>query len=340
VVFYLNVKVGIVGFGKMGMLQGALANGIDGVSLDAISEKSKFVRTAFKTVKKRVRVFNDYKKMIDECPLDGVIVTTPTFNHFEVAEYAMEKNLPIFVEKPVTKNYDEAKELADIAYRKRIVSNVGFHYRFMPSVQKGKELLAGNAIGKIDYVEASFCSSDILAESSGWRFNPEMSGGGVLIDFGIHMLDILQWLFGEVGVVNASSKKIHSKLVEDEFNAEIRFKNGLHCKFFTSWSNPLCRKPFPSIRITGAEGMICITDQTVELNIGNEKTVFSEPDMYKGAYMDIGGIAFSLQMEMFINAIRSKIDCESNIENACYVAKIVDTMYRSATQKAELSIGE
>ena len=332
----MSINVGVVGFGKMGMLHGALANSMDGMTLVAVTEKSRLVRMASKRIMKNVKQYSDYRKMIDKNNLDAIIVTTPTFNHLEVALHGAQKGISLFIEKPLSRKAQEAEMLQQIVNSQKVISMVGFNYRFLPSVLKGKELLP--SIGDIKIVKAYFKSGDILSEHEGWRFNPEISGGGVLIDFGIHLVDILSWFFGDVKSVNASQEMIHSESVEDEVTSKIIFKNGILADFETSWSCPQFRKPSLKIQIDAGDRALVITEQTVEIIEGEKATIITEPDLYKGSYVDIGGIAYSLQMEAFYNSIISQEDSASNIANACCVHKIVDAMYQSAACKQEVQL--
>jgi len=335
---FLNKRVGVVGFGKMGMLQGALANSIEGMTLSAICEKSLLLAFGIKTIKKDVKVFSDYKKMIDKSSLDAVIITTPTFNHFDAASYAIQNGISVFIEKPVTRTYDEAHRLYDMAKNLDISAYVGFSYRHMPSIKKGKEILDNEELGHIKSVRASIYSSDILAESNGWRFHPQMSGGGVLIDFGIHMIDMLYWYFGQIESLHARKRKIFSRLVEDEVSAEIVFSNGLSCEMETSWSREEYRKPYPLLVIEGDEATLKVTDHIVELTKNGSTTILTEPDLYQGSFVDIGGIAYSTQMQDFCNSILFQTKDKNGLKEALYVQRIIDSMYTSSQENITILI--
>lgn len=332
----MDLKVGIVGFGKMGMLHGALSNSINGMNLIAITEKSRLVGMGSKAILKNVKVYNDYKKMIDKNFLDILIITTPTFNHLEVAEYGVKSKISLFIEKPLARNIKEAEYLMNITRNNKIISMVGFNYRYLPSVIKGKELLSSGILGSIKKVKACLMSGDVLSIHKGWRFNPEISGGGVLIDLGIHLIDILYWFFGNVKSVIANSKKVYSKNVEDEFFSNIIFYNGINVDFETSWSREQYRKPSLKLQIEGDEGYLIITEQTVEIFNDKLVTIMTEPDLYMGTYIDIGGISYSLQMKTFYESIITKNECETNITSAYYIHKIIHNMYQSAKNNQEI----
>ena len=154
------------------------------------------------------------------------------------------------------------------------------------------------------------------------------------MDFGIHMLDQICWYFGEVDYVEAVSERIYSKEVEDELKADIHYKNGKVVQLDTSWSKENYRKSYSKLEITGEAGKLTVTDQTLtryDVN-GNIMEDYSYPQLYPGAFMDIGGLNYSYQMEKFLNLVQGK-DHESNISDAVYDQFIIEKLYESAKKK-------
>ena len=98
-----------------------------------------------------VKVFKDFKKMIDSCDLDCVVVSTPTKSHAEIVRYALECNIHVFCEKPFCLNIQEGKELVKLAGERNLINQVGYHCRFAGVFQKNKELLSEGAIGEVYY---------------------------------------------------------------------------------------------------------------------------------------------------------------------------------------------
>jgi len=332
VLFMEKIRTGVVGFGKMGLLHGALANIRDDMELCAICEKTMFIRNAFKSVMKNVRFYSNYQKMLQKEELDAVIITTPTFCHAEEVEYAAQHGIAIFCEKPLAVNGDSAEKLARLVNEKGLPSLVGFANRFLPTIAKGKELVEQNAVGGIKSIRAEMYIGDVFKDNSGWRYKPEMSGGGALIDFGIHMIDLLIWYFGKIASVEARMSSIYSKYVEDEMSAVIDFENGLKADFTTSWSKTNYRKSSPIITVKGESGELIVTDQTIDIKCGDITQQITYPDLYKGDYVDIAGINFTLEMKAFLDEIRG-IKSGIDIEQGAYVQRVVDAMYRSAKSK-------
>lgn len=330
------MKIGIIGFGKMGMLHGALLSQINDVKIAAIVDTSKLVLRAFKSVLPNIQYFTSHEKMLDAVPLDAVVIATPSFSHVPLAKNVIERNLHLFIEKPLSNNLENARELDKLVRGKNIVDLIGYCLRYVSSFVKGREIISSGKIGKILSASAEMYIADVLSEKKGWRFDKNIAGGGVLMDFGIHMVDLLFWYFGEVCTLKASSKKIYSRYVEDEVQVDILFKSGVQTSYSTSWSRSEYRKSYSKISINGEKGSLEITDQTVTINSMdsngsvNHSETLTYPDLYAGYYMDIGGQQFSLQMETFINLIREKRRPECNIESGLYIQKIVDAIYLSS----------
>ena len=244
----------------------------------------------------------------------------------------------MFIEKPLASSYEDAKKLYDLAMKKNIKIQVGFCSRFAPSIVKGKECLEAGVIGETLEAKAAIYIADVLEQHSGWRYSKAVSGGGVLMDFGIHMLDQLCWYFGEIDTVQAKAKRIYSKEVEDEVQALISFEQGTKVEFETSWSKEAYRKTYIRLEIKGTKGNMIVTDQTLDIfgSEGKQIENLVYPDLYGGAYMDVGGILYSRQMEAFLNAVAGKQP--TNLESAVYVQKVIEKIYLSAEQEKIVSV--
>lgn len=230
-----------------------------------------------------------------------------------------------------------AKELADVVMAKKVPSIVGFSNRFFPTISKGKELVEKEVVGDIRSICAEMYIGDVFKDNSGWRYDPEMSGGGALIDFGIHMIDLLNWYFGRIIAVKTTTTSIYSKRVEDEASATIWFENGLKANFMTSWSKENYRKSSPIITVEGTNGRLIVTEQTIDIEHGECKERITYPDLYQGNYIDVAGINYTLEMNTFVNEING-IKSGMDIEQGAYIQRVVDAMYQSAKLKERVVV--
>src|SRR5262245_1027790 len=130
----MTIRVGIIGAGKMGISHFAIVNACKGASVVAVCDTSSYVLAVLRKYT-GVETYDDYEKMIDQAGLDAILVATPTSTHFPCAKRALERNLHVFVEKPLTLSPDESRALSELALQRKRVNQVGFHNRFLGTFQ-------------------------------------------------------------------------------------------------------------------------------------------------------------------------------------------------------------
>jgi predicted dehydrogenase len=333
------MRVGIIGFGKMGMVHGALLKPIPEVELVAITETTTMIRNSFKSIMPKIRFFKDYRKMIDKCNLDVVLITTPTVFHVPMARYAAEHGVHLFIEKPLTTTVEKGEELIEVVKKHGVKGMTGFCSRYLPTITQARKMVQDGTIGEIQSFKAQSYLSDVMKKEKGWRFNPEISGGGVVIDYTVHIIDLLYYFLGEVSTIKADAKKVYSELVEDEVAADFTFTSGVSGSIHSSWSKPGYRKFFLNLEFTGTKGSIKVSDQTLDVTYKNGKTEqFSYPDFYEGYHIDIGGPLFSIQMKLLADYITKGTEVETTLQSGQYIQKLVDAIYRSSKEKKPITI--
>lgn len=142
-----ELKVAVVGFGKMGMLHAGILNVLPGVKLAAICEKSGLIRRFLKKAIKGVHVAECVEEL-SRLDLDAVYVTTPISSHLPVAKdlYESRAVTNIFVEKTLASNSDEARMLCELARKFGGINMVGYMRRFSVTFNKAKNLLDEGAL--------------------------------------------------------------------------------------------------------------------------------------------------------------------------------------------------
>ena len=195
--------------------------------------------------------------------LDAVVVSTPTFLHMDIAKLAVQNGVDVFIEKPLSNHLDTAMKLRTLLIMNQRVCMVGYNLRYIPTFKKAKEIIESEQLGALSTVNAYAFISDVLKTEKGWRYNPALSGGGVVIDFTVHMLDMLCWYLGDVNDLTASTRKVFSLDVEDEASISLRFKSGCEAVVESSWSKEEYRKSFFMIEIEGQKGSMKVTDQSI-----------------------------------------------------------------------------
>lgn len=155
------------------------------------------VRHLPEPVPEHISFFTDYKSAIKNRPL-FFDICTPNMSHKELALQALRDGLPVYCEKPLAANAEDAELLSNAAGD--IPNGMAFNYRFLPCIQMLRQALQSGAYGKIIYYTGSFLhDSYILPRPKSWRTMKE-TGGGALADLGIHLFDLCRHIFGEASV--------------------------------------------------------------------------------------------------------------------------------------------
>ncbi len=139
--------------------------------------------------------------MLRDVDLDAVLIATPSRTHMDMVRSALERDLPVFCEKPLTLSARDAEHLADLARRRRVVTQVGYHNRFVGSFREVKSLLDAEAIGAVTSVLGEAYGPVVLKPKGGtWR-SRKAEGGGSLYDYAAHPINLLTWYLGQpIGV--------------------------------------------------------------------------------------------------------------------------------------------
>ena len=154
------IRVGVIGLGKMGISHCAIINAHPDVELIAVCDVSKFILGGLRKYAD-FQCFTDYQKMIGQCELDCVIISTPTSSHAEILRYVMERDIHVFVEKPFCLSLEDGREMVKLANRRNLVNQVGYHLRFVAAFNETKRLLQRGAIGKVYHFVAETYGSCI-----------------------------------------------------------------------------------------------------------------------------------------------------------------------------------
>jgi predicted dehydrogenase len=149
----------------------------------------------------------DHRELIRQAAPDVVAIFTPHLAHYRPALDALQAGCHVFVEKPLSTNVQEAVDIVNLARGRGRTVGVGHQYRLRPSLIEARRRLAEGAVGPLRLVTAALAQPWLEAHSgseNSWRFDPKVSGGGLLADAGDHLVDALLWTTGQVAVEAAA----------------------------------------------------------------------------------------------------------------------------------------
>src|SRR5215207_5086909 len=163
------VRVGVVGLGKMGLSHLSMIRAHPDVSVDAVVDSSSYVLDVLGKYT-ALRTFTDYDEMLESVPLDAVIIATPTKFHAQMVRNALERDLHVFCEKPLCLASVDSDALAALAAERSLVTQAGYHNRFVGAFAEVKRLLDLGAIGTVSHVLAESYGPVVLRpKGSTWR---------------------------------------------------------------------------------------------------------------------------------------------------------------------------
>ena len=193
-----TLRIGIIGtgFGRMHLLgYRQCAN----VQVTAICQRTKEKAEAFAREYGIPHLFTDYRDLIAHPEVDVVSIAAPPYVHHEMALAALAAGKPVLCEKPFVMNLQQAREMYNCAQASGLTHMTAFNWRFIPAVQRLKELVDEGYLGRIYHVDASWFAERQVDPNLPllWRHRKELAGVGVLGDIAPHIIDMLRWLLGD-----------------------------------------------------------------------------------------------------------------------------------------------
>lgn len=190
---------------------------------------------------------------------DAVAICSATDEHLSLVEAAASKGRPVLCEKPLGKDRAQSEAIAAVVARSGIRFMQSFPKRFDPANHEIAALLKAGALGKVTLCRVRHGHSHGFSDEfkSAWFVDPARSGGGTLLDEGIHAADFLRWMFGEPASAFATLSSAALGLpVEDTAVATFRYADGMIAEVTTSWCFAAADT---SIEIYGTEGSILLS---------------------------------------------------------------------------------
>ncbi|HQK69254.1 MAG: Gfo/Idh/MocA family oxidoreductase [Bacteroidales bacterium] len=315
------LHAGIIGLGKMGLSHAAILNPHPDVELVGVCDTSSIVLEAFKKFS-TIRVYDDYKKMIDTEKPDLLIVASPTKYHYEMVSYALDRGIHTFCEKPFSLTTREGRDLVNKAADKGVVNQVGFHNHFIGTFRELKRLLKAGILGELVHFTGEAYGPVVVREKGEtWRSDPK-EGGGCLFDYASHVINLIQEIIGlPVTASGSQLKKIYSKKVEDAVYSILTLDSGVTGVLSANWSDETYRKMSTSLMVMGKKGkIICdATELKIYLKEANERenlekgwTIKYITDLAIPVNFYLRGEEYSAQIDHFIQCVLKNKQSEIN----------------------------
>lgn len=331
-----KVKIGIIGLGGVAQLV-HLPNlvKVPNADLTAVAEINK---NRLLTISEKFNVkekYSSYKEMLEKSEIDAVIIATPTSTHTDIAIDCLNAGKDVLVEKPLARTYAEAKKIVDASKKNKKKLMVGLNLRYRPDTMLLRSFITTKEIGEPFYIKCGW----IRKQSSGekWFTRKEQSGGGVIFDLGIHLLDLSLWLLDYPEITSVSTQNFfhNTKNVEDTSISCIKCDNSAVINMEVSWSLPVEKDHF-FLDVFGTKGSFSSNPFRLYKKVDNNyinltPTQVENPTiLFKKSYLN--------ELKSFIGAIKELNPVFSSGEEAMHRMKIIEAMYLSAEKKQEVKL--
>jgi predicted dehydrogenase len=200
-----DLRLGLLGVGNIGTVHLQSSRGIDGVRAVAAADVVPENRARAERLGVE-RTYEDFTDLLSAEELDAVVVALPPFLHAEATIAACEAGCHVFVEKPFARTVEEGERMVAAAEEADVSLGVDHTIRYQPEIQRLKELYDEGRLGHVPVAAISrinngpFSAPPAREALSSWQLDPEATGGGALMDLGVHLFDVLEWFFGELTV--------------------------------------------------------------------------------------------------------------------------------------------
>lgn len=171
---------------------------------------------------------------------DGVVIATPSALHSEQSIRVVESGAAVFCQKPLGRNATEVEAVLDAARKADRLLGVDLSYRHTAAMQAIRELIRSGKLGQVFAADLVFHNA--YGPGNAWFYDPKLSGGGCLIDLGVHLVDLALWLFDFPEVTSARGRPLKqgrapgTDEVEDFALGEIELSNGVSVRIASSWN--------------------------------------------------------------------------------------------------------
>jgi predicted dehydrogenase len=230
----MKVGLGIIGLGYIGNVHLRHALKLKNANLVAVSDVSK---KALKNAKDAgvKKTFENYEQLLKDPEIDAVIIALPTHLHLRCANRAAEEKKHIFLEKPIARNVQEAREIVSVARKNSVKLMAGYPLRFNLAFCNLKEKINDGTLGDVEIARATnigggpfFHRMQDYAPTPvpEWWFNKDQTGGGALVDLGCHMINLLRWYFGEITDIKSCLSYRFNLDFEDSATCLAKFESG------------------------------------------------------------------------------------------------------------------
>ncbi|GAA2737159.1 hypothetical protein GCM10009867_23270 [Pedococcus aerophilus] len=339
------IRLGVVGLGKMGLSHLAIFKAHPEVELAAVCDSTGYVLDVLAKYT-GVTTYKDMGVMLREARLDAVVIATPSHLHAPMVRSALEAGVHVFCEKPFTLDDADGQALTQLAAERGLVTQVGYHNRFVAAFGELKALIESGALGDVTHVVAEAYGPVVLAPKGGtWR-SRKSSGGGCLYDYAAHPIDLVQWYLGSpTSVAGSRLNRIFSAETDDEVVSTLMYPDDVTAQVSVNWSDESQRKMTTKISVWGTAGRAFADRQELQVYLRDTAPV---PEGYRTGWnvryttelseqpwFYLRGEEYSAQADAFVQRVKARSREGANtFESGVATDRILTMISRDAAAAA------
>ena len=280
-------------------------------------------------------LYKDWRHLVNDKNIDIVVVSTYPDTHEAITIEALKNCKHVLCEKPLAKTILEAERMTQAAKKYGKVLACGFNHRFHPAIAESKKIIEAGKIGKLLFGRGIYGYCGRPGSENEWRTNKKYVSGGILMEQGIHLIDLFRWLFGDFNQASCFSDTLYFPISPFEDNTFVLLKTktnqtvSIHSTIL-QWKNTFVLEAY------GTEGYIKVNG--LGSSYGNEKLILGKKD-YTGPFredvFEFRGedISWKKEWEEFLNTIEKNNGAFHDGEDGVEAMRIVDACYDSSKKK-------
>lgn len=354
----MSIRLGIVGAGSIGRAHAQAARRI-GLDLVCVADVNGEAARRLAEDEAIAQSTDDPQALLTSPEIQGIIIAVPNKFHKALAIGALDAGKDVLLEKPMGLNVDECRAINAAANRSNCLLQIGFVRRYETVVSAAKRYVDSGRLGEIYHVQASQCRRRGIPGLGGWFTTKALAGGGALIDLGVHLIDTVLYLMGNVQPLRLSGK-VYANFgprmreytyenmwagppnfdgtfdVEDAAHAFVRFENGATLALAVTWAGNT-PDDFPKgITVLGDHAGLSLDPGANALRIITEEEGHNVDTVPKLVPHN----NFDRQLQAFVHSIQTRTPPEADGRSGQRVQAVIDAIYRSSQLDREVEIGD
>ena len=331
----MSLRVGIAGYGIVGKTRHRVLNQHEAFDVVAISDIN------FKenpTDLDNINAYCDYKDLINKEDLDVLFVSVPNKLASEATLIALKKGLHVFCEKPPARSLEELYPIRDFLNENTDLKLMyGFNHRFHASIIDAVSIIRDGSLGKVVNLRGVYGKSNMISfNQTDWRTKRSESGGGILLDQGIHMLDLMRYFAGDFTSVHSFiSNSFWNFDVEDNAYVMMKSDNGIVAQLMSSatqWQHTF------NLNVTLEKGSLVLGglrtssksygEETLTIISSDPEKLNTESQVEERSYDE--DISWDEEIKCFANVLLNSDKIENgSIDEALKIMELIEKIYKA-----------